>query len=222
MTSSASSAARAFLRENGAYVSAHKAAQVIAASLRSHFVQRRLHTTGLRLGPGHKLVGLAHTHIGRNLRTGSGFWLEAITCNAGETYSPHLSIGDNCNLSNNVHIGCTHRVTIGSNLLCGSNVLITDHGHGIYRGPAQTAPGISPKHRPLNRDGVILIGSNVWLGDGVLIFAGANIGDGCVVGANSLVRHTLPPRTLCVGSPAKPIRQWSDSAQSWQPYDGQN
>ena len=216
MPASANETARAFLRENGTYLFAHKGSEVLAAKLRSLFIQRRLHTTGLRLGPQHKLAGLAHTRIGRNLRTGRGFWLEAITHSAGETYFPQITLGDDCHLSNNVHIACTNRVTLGDNLLCGSNVLITDHAHGLYGGPIQTPPNIPPKHRTLNRDGVIFIGNNVWIGDGCIVLAGANIGDGCVLGANSLIRHTLPANTLCVGVPAHPIRQWSESTQSWQ------
>lgn len=206
-----------FLRENGWFLWLTKAARSLAARLRSRTLQQRLHTTGLRIGPHAHIAGLAHMRLGRNIATGSGLWLEAITWFAGEAFSPLLTLGDDCNLSNNVHIACTNRVTIGSGLLSGSNVLISDHGHGLYRGPRQTSPAMRPATRPLSRDGVVVIGNNVWLGDGVIVLAGADIGDGCILGANSLVRHALPPRTLCVGSPAVPIRAWDEASQSWQP-----
>src|SRR5688500_16217185 len=39
---------------------------------------------------------------------------------------------------------------------------------------------------------------------------GTTIGDGSVIGANSLVQGTIPPMSLAVGSPAKVIRSAPD------------
>ena len=55
----------------------------------------------------------------------------------------------------------------------------------------------------------VRIGNYVWLATGVIINAGVTIHDGVVVGAGAVVTHDLPPYTLCVGIPAKPIRQLS-------------
>ena len=51
------------------------------------------------------------------------------------------------------------------------------------------------------------IGSNCWLGAGVIILPGVTIGDGVVVGAGSVVVKDLPPETVCIGSPAKPVKE---------------
>lgn len=50
------------------------------------------------------------------------------------------------------------------------------------------------------------IGNCVWLATGVIVNAGVTIGDGVVVGAGAIVTKDLPAYTLCVGVPAKPIR----------------
>jgi hypothetical protein len=39
----------------------------------------------------------------------------------------------------------------------------------------------------------------------VFVLAGVKIGDGAVVGANSLVNHAIPPRCLAVGFPARVV-----------------
>ncbi len=53
----------------------------------------------------------------------------------------------------------------------------------------------------------ILIEDDVWLGANCTVLPGAIIGRGTIVGANSLVRGTLPPMVVAVGSPARAIRQ---------------
>ena len=40
----------------------------------------------------------------------------------------------------------------------------------------------------------------------VYISSGVTIGDGCCIGANSVITKDLPPYTICVGTPCKPIK----------------
>jgi putative colanic acid biosynthesis acetyltransferase WcaF len=53
----------------------------------------------------------------------------------------------------------------------------------------------------------ITLGANVWLGADVYVAPGVTIGDGTVVGARSSVFKDLPLWTICVGSPAKPVKE---------------
>lgn len=52
----------------------------------------------------------------------------------------------------------------------------------------------------------LTIGEDVWIGSGVTVLCGANIGRGCVIGANSLVTKPMPPYSVAVGSPARIIK----------------
>jgi len=52
----------------------------------------------------------------------------------------------------------------------------------------------------------IKIGNDVWIGSRVTILAGADLGDGCVVGAFSVVAKSVPPYAVVVGNPAKVIK----------------
>lgn len=55
-----------------------------------------------------------------------------------------------------------------------------------------------------------LIGSDVWIGDNVVVKAGVNIGDGAVVGMGSVVTKDIPPYAIAVGCPARIIRKRFD------------
>jgi len=58
--------------------------------------------------------------------------------------------------------------------------------------------------------GKVIIGNDVWIGYGVTILSGVNIGDGAVVGACSLVTKDIPPYSIVGGVPAKVIKKRFD------------
>ena len=56
------------------------------------------------------------------------------------------------------------------------------------------------------------IGHDVWIGESVIIKRGVNIGNGAIIGANSLVSKDVPPYAIVAGNPAKLIRYRFDEA----------
>jgi acetyltransferase-like isoleucine patch superfamily enzyme len=50
------------------------------------------------------------------------------------------------------------------------------------------------------------IGNDVWIGCNSTILRGVKIGDGAVIGANSLVNKDVPPYAIVAGSPAKILK----------------
>jgi virginiamycin A acetyltransferase len=52
----------------------------------------------------------------------------------------------------------------------------------------------------------VTIGHDVWIGDNVIILPGANIGNGAVIGAGSIVTRTVGDYEIHAGVPAKFIR----------------
>ena len=54
--------------------------------------------------------------------------------------------------------------------------------------------------------GDVVIGNDVWIGEDVVILSGVIIGDGCCIGTKSIVSKNLPPYTICVGAPCKPVK----------------
>ncbi|MDR0476125.1 MAG: CatB-related O-acetyltransferase [Treponema sp.] len=55
--------------------------------------------------------------------------------------------------------------------------------------------------------GDVIIGNDVWIGNEAKILSGVRIGDGCVIGANSLVTRDIPDYAVSAGNPAKVIKK---------------
>ena len=60
-----------------------------------------------------------------------------------------------------------------------------------------------PSEMPFKGDTVI--GNDVWIGQNAVILPGVHIGDGAIIGANSIVGSDVDPYTIVVGNPAKPL-----------------
>ena len=58
--------------------------------------------------------------------------------------------------------------------------------------------------------GDTVIGNDVWIGQNALILPGVQIGDGTIIGANSVVGSDVEPYTIVAGNPAKIIRKRFD------------
>ena len=87
---------------------------------------------------------------------------------------------------------------IGDRTIVGPYAMIHTANHEL-------APG-----RPIVEQGwterPVEIGAHCWLGMGVCILPGARLGDGCVVGAGSVVAGELESNSIAVGNPARAIR----------------
>jgi len=60
-----------------------------------------------------------------------------------------------------------------------------------------------------SRKGKITVRNDAWIGTGVVILPDVEIGEGAVVGANSVVTKDVPPYTIVGGVPAKEISKIS-------------
>ena len=58
--------------------------------------------------------------------------------------------------------------------------------------------------------GDTIIGNDVWIGQNATILPGVHIGDGAIIGANSVIGSDVDPYTIVVGNPARPIRKRFD------------
>lgn len=121
----------------------------------------------------------------------------------GQRFEPRIVIGKNVCFNFRCHIGAINEIIIGDNVLIGSNVLITDHGHG---GTSTDDLFIVPQLRTLFSKGRVVIEDNVWIGENVCILPGVTIGMGSVIAAGSVVTHSFPAYSVIGGIPAKIIK----------------
>lgn len=110
-----------------------------------------------------------------------------------------LYIGEGCEFGDMTHIVALERVVIGSHVLMASKVFVSDTSHGIYKGKEADSPHTPPRERELVSSPTV-IGNHVWIGENAVILAEAEIGDGCVIGANSVITKKIPPNSIVAGA----------------------
>lgn len=64
---------------------------------------------------------------------------------------------------------------------------------------------LSKEDLPFKGDTVV--GNDVWIGQNSTILPGVHIGDGAIIGLNSVVTRDVPPYTIVAGNPAKAVRK---------------
>lgn len=154
--------------------------------------------------------GKKNIKIGKGFSTGRYCRFEA----HGKHGEINISIGDNCQVNDSVHIAAFKSVFIADNVLIASRVFITDLNHGGYNGNYHSDPLSVCKDRPLTGNPVV-IEQNVWLGEGVVVLPGTRIGQGCIIGANAVVSKNIPAFSIAVGNPAKVIKTYSFELKKW-------
>lgn len=99
---------------------------------------------------------------------------------------------------NSIVDGLSELVVIGKNFISAPGSIILAHD-------------ASPiTHTGKTRIEKTTIGDNVFLGANAVILAGSNIGDGCIIGAGSIVSKTIPPYSVVAGNPGKVIMSVDD------------
>lgn len=172
------------------------------------------------LFPGARLVrfpiyvrGRSSISFGAGLTTGVNVRLDAFE---SKDKTPVLLIGRNVQINDSVHIGAIEHVSIGDHALIASRVFISDHNHGQYQQPdARSAPDVAPSQRPLSSRPV-RIGQKVWIGEQVCILPGVTVGDGAIIGANSVVTRDIPANAIAAGNPARVIRTYDTGSRQWR------
>jgi len=89
-------------------------------------------------------------------------------------------------------------VSIGDRVAISPRVTLVVSSRPNY---SRIAPYVPVEHGP------ITIESDAWIGTSVVILPGIRIGEGAVVGANSLVTRDVRPYTIVGGSPARVISE---------------
>ncbi|SBS71229.1 acyltransferase [uncultured Microbacterium sp.] len=111
-----------------------------------------------------------------------------------------LTVGDRSSFNASCFIGCSGRVTIGSDVMFGPGVQVFSENH-VH----------ADARRPIKEQGVersfVVVEDDCWIGANSIITAGVTIGRGSIVGAGSVVTRDIPPGSVAVGAPARVIGQ---------------
>lgn len=123
---------------------------------------------------------------------------------------PHITIGNNVNIEQYVHIICRHRISIGSDVSITGFCSIVDTSHPV------DGLGVDDKMGShIDRiEAPVEICDGAFIGMGARILPGVRIGRGAVVGANAVVTRDVPDFHIATGIPAvvRRVRRLTDMA----------
>jgi acetyltransferase-like isoleucine patch superfamily enzyme len=149
-----------------------------------------------------KVLKLTNPHrifLGAKTAIAQGARLEAFLNHRQHPYEGTITIGDRTSIEPHVHIGAAADLRIGSDVVIGSHVFITDHDHSYEN--LDEHIGEQPLSVAQTR-----IEDFVWLGEWVSVLKGVTIGHHAIIGANSVVTRDIPPYAIAVGSPARVVK----------------
>ena len=125
----------------------------------------------------------------------------------------HVSIGRYTRLTGpNTRIrSILNPVSIGNFSSIASNVSFQEYNHFTDRVTTyyvfQNVFNEWDSHFDKTSKGPIRIGHDVWIGMNTTILSGVRLGDGVIIGANSVVTHDIEPYTIAAGVPTRMIKQ---------------
>ncbi len=136
-----------------------------------------------------KLLG----KTGKNFLIEQTFWCD---------YGYNIEIGENFYSNHNLVILDGAKVTFGDNCFIAPNCGFYTAGHAL---------DIEQRNQGLEIAWPITVGNNVWFGGNVIVLPGVTIGDGCIIGAGSVVNKDIPSGVLAAGNPCRVIREITEA-----------
>lgn len=141
-----------------------------------------------------KILNISHNYNIKRMKLPLKYKIKRpITIEAHEK----IILGENIGINvNSILIGWGG-IEIGKNTLLGPNVQIYSITHDYKKLGEEFYKGIPKK---------VFIGESCWIGGGVLIMPGINIGNNVVIGAGSVVTKDIPNNVIAYGNPCKVIK----------------
>jgi acetyltransferase-like isoleucine patch superfamily enzyme len=175
----------------------------------------------LRFAKPRTIFNPQHMHLGADIIIGPGSVLKTVTAypetpsevkrigSGVQTFEPNLVIGNRVTATGALQISALDSIIIDDDVMFAANVFICDGFHG-YESTA-----IPYKDQPMTKVAPIRIGKGCWVGQNVIVMPGVVIGEMSIIGANSVITKSIPPRSIAVGSPARVIKRWSEVGNEW-------
>lgn len=155
--------------------------------------------------------GARHIKIGNGVRLDRDVWLNIIS--SGESDEAMLLLDDGCAVGRQCIMSVQNRIHVERNSIFGPSVLLIDHDAGLEH--AVNSAGSPEKRRG---GGTIRIEEGCWLGFRAAVISTEGdlvIGKNSVIGANSVVTHSVPPFSIVAGNPGKIVKHYEVSSGAW-------
>ncbi|UUW91689.1 sugar O-acetyltransferase [Nocardioides sp. WV_118_6] len=119
------------------------------------------------------------------------------------SYGAHIRLGDRVFVNHDAIFMDDAPITVGDDVRLGPRVQLLTAQHPVDD-PGRRRTG-------WERALPITLGSNAWLGGGVIVLPGVTVGADAVVGAGSVVTRDVAPGAVVVGNPARQRQRKTDS-----------
>ena len=112
-----------------------------------------------------------------------------------------IEIGDGCKIGKDVVLYARKQggIIIGDNTIIAAQCYLIDSNHSTVLGKQISQQPLVSKR--------IIVGNDVWIAADVTVIPGANIKNGAVIGAKSLVNNTIHENMFAYGIPANEVRR---------------
>lgn len=146
--------------------------------------------------------GFAGPHGSAEIKFGPGAWIE--TGAVFHAYGGSILVGSDVFIGPHAVIYGHGGVEIGDACLVAMHCRIVSSNHTVapFGTDIRSQPDVLLRTK---------IGRDVWLGAGATVLGGVTLGDGCVIGAGSVVTKSIPAGAIAYGIPAT-IQGWRDHA----------
>lgn len=154
-----------------------------------------------KLGKNVAIDGLPFVSGHVQIEIGDNVWLGGnVSVMSGRLFDqPRLVIGDSAEVGWNVGITVNCEVIIEDHARVAYDCRISDSDAHPKQADLRAANCLPP----LDEVRPVRICRNAWIGNGSHILKGVTVGEGAIIGANSVVVSDVPPFALAVGNPAR-------------------
>ena len=159
----------------------------------------RCSTTGknIRLYGMPFLEGHTHIHIGNNVN-----FFGVVDIFSGSIFDkPVLQIGNNVDIGHRVSFLVNKEIVIEDdvNIASGAKFMDSDAHPRDAGARAADLPPVPDEIKPVR------ICQRAWIGQNAFILKGVTVGEGAIVGVNSVVVTDVPPYSIVMGNPARVV-----------------
>jgi len=169
-----------------------------------------------------RIINPERITIGNDVRLGPGSFIIAVKeyppndfrrvdkDARAQQFSSQIVIGDRVSSSGSLVMGAAQRIEVGDDVMFAVNVTVLDNLHGFEH------PYEPYKYQPLQKIAPVRIGRGCWIGQNVVILPNVEIGEVSIIGANSVVTHSIPKRSIALGAPAQVVKRWDEDTGGWR------
>lgn len=106
----------------------------------------------------------------------------------------NLELGDGCGVAKGAILYSQGKIKVGR------RAVISQGAHLVTGTHDYSHPGFPLLTKPIH------VGDHAWIAAEAFIHPGITIGNGCVIGARSVVTRNMPEWNVCAGHPCEPIK----------------